>query len=90
MTAPATQAAAKLPELPEPQRFFGHSTLMPMWCTEEMRAYALSALSANEAEVGRLREALTDAISELEQSGMAFDHPKLVRLRAALTQGEKK
>jgi hypothetical protein len=47
MTSPTPQAPAReaveLPELPKPKRFFGHSTMAPMWDTEEMRAYAIES-----------------------------------------------
>lgn len=47
--------------------------------------WRVASLAAERAEAVRLSAALRDAIFELEFSGMAYDHPKLVSLRAALS-----
>lgn len=77
--SPAIEAV-ELPPLPR----VWHS-----YTADHMRDYAKtygrSLLAAKQEEVDRMREALKDAISELEQSGMAYDHPKLKSLRAALS-----
>jgi hypothetical protein len=75
-------------------------TSVPLWTSDQMRAYALAAIAAHEAEVGRLRGAL-EKISELDPElhssegynewGEAdcFNQAQTIA-RAALTQGETK
>jgi len=100
--APATQAAAKLPELPDPTYIYhtseeeGGDDLFEFSrsgavdvddiyeggvCTEcvrlytgdQMRAYALSALSANEAEVGRLRDRYDALITKIDDAWANYE-----------------
>jgi hypothetical protein len=103
MTTPSTQAAG-LPELPKPARRMRHpedfNVIVDYFNTDQMRTYARSAISAHEAEVGRLREAL-EKISNLDPENDSdegfnewgeaecFYKAQLIA-RAALTQGETK
>lgn len=62
-------------------------TSVPLWTSDQMRTYALAAIAAKEAEVGRLREALTEILDpNCIRTGEGF---KMIA-RAALTQGETK
>lgn len=97
MTSPTLQAktGVSLPELPEAHGVFmihdfnakpgDPIRYRDVFTAEQMRAYATASLAAERAEAVRLSAALRDAIFELEFSGMAYDHPKLVSLRAALS-----
>lgn len=79
-----TDAPTPLPPLPNPERYFGHSTALPMYSPEEMREYG----AACAADLTACRAALRLAEAALKAGRVMWRSQKPAKLDEALSWRE--